>query len=242
MVLAMGTLLPTAAAAQERLWFDVNFGAAIPSDKDVSTTSTRTIFAEQATFAVDYSSPRGFMFDVGAGFMITPLFGVGVSVSSSKHSDFPVLNASIPHPVLFNRFGTDSAEGDTELERTETSVHIQAMFVPWQDDTNRLRIFGGPTYMRVETETVDDFNYTQTFTIVPPTNTIDITSYDINSCECNEWGFNVGADYSYFFNPNVGVGGVLRYTRVKVEPVDYSGPFDLNAGGVAFGAGLRVKF
>jgi hypothetical protein len=40
----------------------------------------------------------------------------------------------------------------------------------------------------------------------------------------------------------VGVGGILRFSRVKVEPVDYSGSFDMNAGGTAIGAGLRFKF
>ncbi len=242
MVLAMGVLLPTDAVAQERLWLDVNLGYAVPTDKDFSTHLTRTIFAEPADFDVDYSAPAGFIFDAGAGFMLMPKFGVGVSISQSRHKDFPVLSARIPHPFLFNQFGSDSAEGDTELERTETGVHIHAMFVAFEDDTNRFRVFGGPTWMRVKNDTVADFDYTQTFTSVPPSNDINITGYDIGECECSGWGFNVGADYSYFFTPNVGVGGVLRYTRAKVEPVDFSGQFELQAGGVAFGGGLRVKF
>ncbi len=239
MIVTMGVLLPTGAFAQERLWLDVNLGYATPTDKEYSTHLTRTIFAEPADFDVDYSSPAGFSFDAGAGFMLTPQLGVGVNISQSRHSDTPVLSARIPHPFLFNQHGSDTVEGDTELERTETGVHIQAMIVAFEDDTNRFRVFGGPTWMRVKNDSVADFEYTQT---LDPANTITITAYDITDCQCSGWGFNVGADYSYFFNPNVGVGGVLRYTRAKVEPIDFSGPFELTAGGAAFGGGLRVKF
>lgn len=238
----MSMLLPGAAVAQERLWADVNFGVAMPTDKDLTNSSTRAISSEQASFTADYFWPRGPVFDVGAGFMLTPQFGVGVSVSRSTHSDFPVLEATIPHPILFNRFGTGTAEGDTELKRTETALHLQAMFVAFETETQRVRIFGGPTYMKVKTETVADFVYSQTFTIVPVTNNVTITDYSINECECGGWGFNLGADYSYFFTPNVGVGGILRFSRVKVEPVDFSGAFDLTAGGTAIGGGLRLKF
>lgn len=242
LVLAMGMMLPKGAVAQERLWADVNFGVAIPTDKDFSTASTRTIFAEPADFSVDYSAPRGPSFDIGGGFMLTPQIGVGVSFSRSTHKDTPILHARIPHPFLFNNYGSATAEGDTELERTEQAVHIQAMFVAFESDTQRIRVFGGPTYMQVKNQTVENFIYTQTFTTVPASNTIAITNYDINECECSGWGFNIGADYSYFFTPNVGVGGIVRFSRVKVEPVDYSGAFELNAGGAAIGGGLRFKF
>lgn len=242
MMLALGMLVPTAAMAQERVWVDVNFGVAFPSDKDFSTHLTRTIFAEPADFDVDYSFPKGPEFDGGAGFMLTPQFGIGISASRSKHEDVPVLTARIPHPFIFNTYGSDSADGDTKLERTESALHIQAMFVAFESDNSRFRIFGGPTYMKVKNQTVGDFHYNQTFTLVPARNTIEITTYDINECECSGWGFHVGGDYSYFFSPNVGVGGIVRFTRVKVEPVDYSGAFDLNAGGVMVGGGLRIKF
>lgn len=241
-VLAMAALLPMNAAAQERLWFDVNFGVAFPTDKEFSTSSTRTIFAEPADFSVHYEARKGFIFDVGAGFMFTPQIGAGVSVSSSKHKGTPFLSARIPHPFLFDRHGSATAEGDTDLERTETSLHLQAMFVVYESDISRIRVFGGPTYIRVENETVENFIYTQQFTTVPPTNNITITDYSINACECTGWGFHVGGDYSYFFTPNVGVGGIARFSRAKVEPVDYSGAFDLDAGGFSVGGGLRVKF
>jgi hypothetical protein len=242
MLFSIGASLPTAAIAQERLWLDVNLGYAVPTDQDFSTHLTRTIADEPADFDVDYSAPAGVIFDAGAGFLLTPRFGVGVSISQSRHSDVPVLSARVPHPFLFNQFGSDTVEGDTELERTETGVHVQAVFVPFQGDTSRLRVFIGPTWMRVKNETVLDFDYTQAFTTAPPSNRIAITGYDISACECSGWGFNVGADYSYFFTPTIGVGGVLRYTRATVEPVDFSGPFELTAGGVAVGGGLRVKF
>jgi len=242
LVLAAAMMLPSGAAAQERLWFDVNFGVSMPTDKDFTTSSRYDIYAEPADFSVDYSAPRGPVFDIGGGFMVTPMFGVGVSFSRSTHEDTPFLSARIPHPFLSNAYGSATAEGDTELKRTEQAVHIQAMIVPFESDTQRFRVFGGPTYMQVKNQTVADFDWRQTFTTVPPSNTITIPSYEISECECSGWGFHVGADYSYFFTPNVGVGGILRYSRVNVEPVDYSGSFDLTAGGTAIGGGLRVKF
>jgi hypothetical protein len=174
--------------------------------------------------------------------MVTPKFGVGISVSRSSHKDFPVLSADIPHPVFADTYGSATADGDTKLERTETALHLQAMFVAMETDTQRVRIFAGPSRIQVKNQVVGDFHYDQTYTLNPPTNVVDNTSYDISECECSGWGFNIGADYSYFFSPTVGVGGVARFTRASVEPVDFSGQFDLAAGGFHIGAGLRVKF
>lgn len=241
LVVAMGAVASTDAMAQERLWLDVNLGAVAPTDKDYGSTSSQSVFGETATFAVDYKAKTGFMFDVGAGFLLTPQFGVGINVAQSRHKGAPTVSATIPHPFLTNRSATGSLTGE-DLERTDTAVNIQAMFVAWQDDSSRFRIFAGPTYMQVKNENVQTMDYRQTFTTAPPANTVVVNSYTTDECTCTGWGFNVGADYSYFFSPNVGVGGILRYTRANVEPADLNGTFELTAGGVAFGGGLRVKF
>jgi hypothetical protein len=60
------------------------------------------------------------------------------------------------------------------------------------------------------------------------------------------WGFNLGADVSYFVTRVVGMGGNLRYTRGATEIVDADllsdGPQKAEPGGLQMGGGVRFRF
>jgi hypothetical protein len=56
-------------------------------------------------------------------------------------------------------------------------------------------------------------------------------------------GFNIGADLTYRFANNVGIGAILRYAAatVTLEP-DGGESSDVKVGGFQFGGGLRIRF
>ena len=55
-------------------------------------------------------------------------------------------------------------------------------------------------------------------------------------------GYNVGAEATYKFTPNVGAAALLRFTRASAE-LDFGGqPVTMNVGDLQFGGGLRLRF
>ena len=251
-VVALGILMSARAEAQpsfERGWIDVNFGVAVAAEKAFSMNATGELYAEPADFGADYALPRGAAFDFGGGFMITPVFGVGVSFSGTAHEEVADLSARIPHPILANRYATDTALTDEVLQRIEGGVNLQAMLVAAQSDRFRFRVFGGPTYFRVQQDAVTDIRFNQVFLTFPPANAIEITEFDSERIEGTGWGFHAGADASVFFNRIVGVGGFAKFSRGSVDlentlatAVGLDDVVSVKAGGFQVGGGLRLKF
>jgi hypothetical protein len=55
-------------------------------------------------------------------------------------------------------------------------------------------------------------------------------------------GFNAGADVRWMFTRNIGVGGLVRFTRAKVDLEIDGRTVQVDAGGAQAGAGLRLAF
>jgi opacity protein-like surface antigen len=243
------TLASPAQPTFERGWIDVNFGIAMAAEDAFSMRASGEIFSETAEARVDYRLPRGAAFDFGGGVMITPVIGVGMSFSGTAHEDSATISARIPHPALFNTYATDESETDLLLQRVEGAVHLQAMVVAAQTPRFRLRMFGGPSYFRVEQDAVTDFHFDQVALVIPRVNEIEIDSFTHDRIETTGWGFHAGADASVFFTRVVGVGGFARFSRgsVSLENTLASilGADDVvsvKAGGFQVGGGLRLKF
>lgn len=243
------TGVPSYAQSFERGWIDVNFGVAIAAEDSFRMQGVGTLFEEDATFGADYNLPRGAAFDFGGGVMITPMIGVGVSFSGTAHEDVAELDARIPHPILANVYGSDVAETDEKLMRTEGGVNLQAMIVPLQTERLRVRFFGGPTYFRVTQDAVTDITYNQVFVILGAVNNITINGFDSREIEGNGWGFHGGGDVSVFFNRIIGVGGFAKFSRGNVDLENTMAlssrdddPIEVKAGGFQVGGGLRLKF
>lgn len=249
---AVFSIMITSAAAQvpssfERGWVDINLGMATAAEKSLNVTTTRTIALESGTFASTYSFPRGAEFDFGGGVMITPMIGAGISVTGTADEDSADLFARVPHPLRFNAFGEDTTFTQDKLQRTEGTIHLQAMFVvPTGSDRLRVRAFGGPSYVRLKMDAISGIHYDQQFQILGTGNIVNITTYDTVEVEHTTWGFHVGGDVSYFFTRVFGLGAVARYSQGSVEIDDVEvlreKPFKVKTGGFQLGGGLRLKF
>jgi hypothetical protein len=181
--------------------------------------------------------------------MITPVFGVGVSFSRTAHEDVATLSARVPHPIFANAYATDEAPTDEVMQRVEGGVNLQAMVVAAQNERFRFRVFGGPTYFRVEQDAVTAIRYDQEFLFLQPVNAIEITQFDSARIEGTGWGFLAGADASVFFNRIIGVGGFAKFSRGNVDlentlatAIGDDDLVSVKAGGFQVGGGLRLKF
>jgi hypothetical protein len=237
--------VPEPADSFERVWIDVNLGVAIAAEKTFAIEYSDTIFRETRTFRASYENPTGASFDFGGGVMFTPEIGAGVSFSGTAHRGTPELYVSVPHPNFFNSAASDTSEADREFERVEGGINIQLMGVAKLGDRARLRVFGGPTYFRVQQDLVSDIRYAQVFGIFTRANEVAIADYEyVEKVEGTGWGFHVGADVSVFFTRVVGIGGFARYSQGKVDVTQPAtlDSVELKAGGWQTGGGLRLKF
>lgn len=229
----------------ERGWIDVNFGVALAAEKEFAIEVSGPLFRETRTFRMGYENPTGASFDFGGGVMITPEFGVGVSFAGTAHQSPVDLFVSVPHPFAFNANATDSEATDRQFQRAEGSVNIQLVGAAQLSDRVRARVFGGPTYFRVQQDLVSNVRYAQVFGVFTRVNEVEITSYEYDEkVEATGWGFHVGGDVSFFFNRVVGIGGFARYSqgRVDIEEPIVGDVIELKTGGFQAGGGLRLKF
>lgn len=175
--------------------------------------------------------------------MVAPRIGVGFNFGRQTSQDIAGLGISIPHPVFSNRSAVDGTTTDKDLERVERAVHLQGMLVLADSPTFRIRAFGGPTSFHVRQDTVSDIAYLQVFTLLGG-NAVEITDYDTEKSLASAWGFNVGADATYFVAPQIGVGGFVRFSRATVNLSDLDGNIisPIEVGGTQVGVGLRVRF
>lgn len=231
-----------------RVWIEVNFGVAFPHESTLTTSGSYDYFDEVATETASYDFSRGAEFDFGGGVMITPSFGLGVAFAGTAHKDPVGLSANIPHPLYPDAYASDSSETNDELKRTEGSINMLAVYQKDIDDHSRFRIFGGPTYFRLKADAVTEVLWDQQFGIFTRNNVVSITGYRGREVEETGWGFNVGADYSYFLTRVFGLGFMGRYNLGQVtfreDPaaVIPSGDVDVKVGGFQFGGGLRLRF
>ncbi len=194
--------------------------------------------AEDGSFATNYSVESGPAFTVSAGAHLTRQLAVGVGVSRFSHSTPTSFTASVPHPFFFDRDRALTSDIGG-LSREELAVHVQARFVMPVSRRVQAMVFGGPSFFQVKQDIVNDFTYTDNYPFDTATFATSVTS----SVSESAVGFNVGADVSYFFTPQLGLGGTVQLVGANVDmPSAGSGTIEVSAGKFQAGAGLRLRF
>jgi hypothetical protein len=152
-VIALSFAVPAASQTwNERGFISVN-GAYQPTANDFSDRFEFEKDLETGTTEVDYPVKGGVVFDGGGGVRLWKGLGAGVAVSYFTHNDAAATSTRSPHPFFLNQFREVS--GDTRsLSRTETAVHVQAMYFWHPAGPLRLVLSGGPTFFSVEQELV----------------------------------------------------------------------------------------
>jgi hypothetical protein len=236
MVLACAT--PASAQSwSERVLISFN-GAYQPATHDFSDRFEFERDLETGSTQTDYPIKGGFTFDGGAGYRLWKNLGAGVAFSYFTRNDVGHATSSVPHPLFFNQPRTITGDAP-HVTRTERAVHVQAMYLWKSSGALRLAISGGPSFFTVEQDFVSDVTVSQTY----PFDTATFGSATTTRAKASKAAFNVGADVMWMFAPNIGVGGIVRFSTASVD-LDAPGgrTVSVDAGGGYAGGGVRLIF
>jgi hypothetical protein len=221
----------------ERVHLSVN-GAFQPTTNDFSDRFTFDQYLETGSTDVDYRVESGFVFDAGGGVRLFGNFAAGAAVSYFSKSGSAATTSRFPHPFFFEQPRTVTGDA-TNLTRTETAIHVQAMYLVNPGGRLRMIFSGGPTFLNVEQDIVNEIEIDDTFPFDEP----EFVAARSEKAKGSKTTFIVGADVLFMLAPKFGVGGLVRYSR---GTVDLDGPggrtISVDAGGVYAGGGIRILF
>jgi opacity protein-like surface antigen len=223
----------------DRIYVSIN-GTYQTAGDDFTETATFTENAENGSFSSDYDVKPGPALNISAGATIWRSLGVGVGVTRYSKATPIAFSASVPHPFFFNRARSVTADISSN-KREELAVHVQARAVFTPSRRIQALIFAGPSFFKVKQGIVNDFEITESYPFDSATFSRGIST----EVDESKVGFNVGADVGYFFTRQVGVGGSVQWAGTTIEvPASGTGTgtFEIKAGGVQAGGGLRFRF
>ncbi|MGE0811829.1 MAG: outer membrane beta-barrel protein [Vicinamibacterales bacterium] len=197
-----------------------------------------SVFRESATWRNAVDVDGGVGLDAGVFARLWRSLGAGVSLTSVSRSGKGAVSASYPHPFFFGRMRSAEAEA-SGLDRTETGVHVSLAYLVPTSGRVRVTIFGGPSFYSVEQTVVADLAVTEAY----PYDTVSVAPAGTTDVSKSVTGAHVGADVSWYFSRRFGAGALLRYATASTQAsVNGGSDFDLKAGGVQVGLGLRFRF
>jgi hypothetical protein len=241
---AIAAVSAAPAGAQVRLpsdaWFiDVNFGMQ-PGSRTFSEIATPVIYDETAsvTTAHDVEGLKA-LIDIGGGVRFGGNLGAGAAYVRFDGSDAGETTARVPHPVQFNQPRTAVFNAEA-LQHLESAMHFFALWDVSPSPRLGVALFGGPSLVRVTQDTVNGIVLGAE---EPPFARAAIASVAIAERTDTGFGFNLGGDVAYFMTPAIGVGVTIRYVKASVDLGPAGSALNgLDAGGVQFGFGARLRF
>jgi hypothetical protein len=238
------TAFASQASAQALPWegrgfLNVNFGLQVIAEDVATTTTSFELYDEtgKLTTAQSIDSQAPF-FDIGGGFRVAGNFGVGFSYSRLSATGAAEVTAQVPSPVYYDQPRTATATAN-DLEHVESGYHFQALWMLPITDKFDIVISGGPSLFSLKQGAVTSPQITE---VGSPYSSVNMTVSQTTTTG-NQIGFNVGADMTFRFANNVGVGAMIRYAAATVSLTSDGGDTsDVKVGGFQFGGGLRIRF
>ncbi len=227
---------PAAAKSGPRIFISGDGGYQVTSSGFTSQV-TFPLYAETGTFTATVPDAGGAIVAVRGGFRLFRSFAIGAGVTGFWSTRPAEVTASLPHPFYFNRPRSgDGAAAD--LKRDETMVAIEASWIVRLSPRMELQLFGGPAFFSVKADMPTNVRFTESY----PYDTASVSGVETTNASDSAAGFTVGADVAYMFNPSVGVGGHLRFSRASASLASGSAATAVDLGGVQAGGGLRFRF
>ncbi len=220
-----------ASTATDRAIISVN-ASYLAASHAFDDTRTFDLFAEQGSFTTDYAVAARVGVDAGGFVRVWRHLAAGVAFTSHTDDRDLAIEGRVPHPLLFNQ--PRAIAGTAPGTREETAVHLQVAAVVPIGKRMQVIAFGGPSFFTVKQSVVTGITYTDSY----PYDEATFSGADVDTEEEKKTGFNVGADVGYYFTRNVGVGGVIRFSRTTVT----FSLGDVDAGGAMVGGGVRLRF
>lgn len=210
-----------------------------PGTHDFTDAREFSYNREPAASTAGYAIERGAGIDAGVFVRLWRHLGAGASVSSVVRTSDANISARYPHPFFFNQARTASTSvGD--LDRSELGVHLSAAWLLASTGRFGGVLYAGPTFFSITQDAVETLTVTETYpydtvTIAPGGSPTELSERAV--------GFHAAADVTWFFSRRIGVGAMARYaTAKKAVAIGTGKSFDLEAGGLQTGLGLRIRF
>jgi len=205
----------------------VNIGIGIqPHTRTVTATDSFPLFDETATITSVQEIRNGALFEVGGGYHVSPRFAVGAGFSTFGRAGTGTITASIPDPIFFDRPAIDAANV-SDLEHKERSLHLQAIYVAPVSPKVHVAVSAGPSFIFVSqdfgTATVGSQGFAPTHKTETGT----------------AFGFNVGAQITYLFRPQYGLGFFVGYDGGSLDLPSSAG---MHVGGFRTGLAFQTRF
>jgi hypothetical protein len=215
----------------------VNIGAQ-PNSSTFTTTQTVPVYQQTATVASSYGVPNGIFFDGDVTLRVSGGFGVDVGASAFNRSQTASTSGQIPHPLIGGRLRPLSGTSP-QMERNEIAGHVDAAYVMSSGRVDVV-VAGGAAFFTVS----QDLAESVTFAESPTFDTVSFTGVVVSKAMATALGFDAGVDVGFKLSKNVGVGGVVRYSRASMTfpLVNSASGAHADAGGTHAGAGVRFYF
>jgi hypothetical protein len=194
-------------------------------------------FAEPAVVNSSFRFASAPSIDIGGAYHVRPQWSIGVQLTRLGKSGNDAVSAQVPHPFVFNRLRAVS--GDAALDRTETGVHLQAVwtrpvFRRWTGSLS-----AGPSWIHVGQDIVQDVSVTQAY----PYDTATFAGAVAARRSATRVGVNLGAAADYEATRRVAVRVSLAFTHASVPlAAGDSHTVHVSAGGARLGGGVLFRF
>lgn len=235
------------AQAQTGTWADrgyLNIGFGVESgSSSLTDTQNITIYEEAGTITSSTTWTSGSLIDAGFGVRVWRNMTVGLAYHQEENDTDSTLTGSIPSPVFFNR--PRQINQEVILERKEKAVHLVLGWVVPINEKFDVIVSGGPSFFRLEQDSVEPFDTTDIAESGSPFTTV-VLDVDVGTRKKSLAGYNVGVDATYIFWSNddirIGGGGFVRFTQASGDVQLLSTEQSTDVGGVQFGFGARIRF
>jgi hypothetical protein len=224
------------AQARNRVFVSVN-AVAQPAKNPFTDRFDFDVNRETGTTDVDYPGAGGTVVDGSVAIQFWRGLGAGVGVSHFTGDQTGTTSSRVPHPFFFGM--PREIAGDVGITRTERAIHTHAVFRFVVHAPFEVTVFAGPSFVRVEQDVVSNVEYDESF----PFDTASFRGARTASFSGSAIGINAGVDLAWMFSRHVGVGGLARVARARIDmdfPAGRTKPLD--AGGFTAGGGLRIAF
>lgn len=240
-VLSVLTLLCAASAsAQERFRISANAGQQTTATT-VTHQQTFNRYFEQGSFTFERGVPKAPIYDLGVAVRIWRGLHAGAAVSMFDKTGTGAVTARVPHPLQFNKQRTTT--GDiADAKRREIGQHITfGWAIPAAGGLDFL-LFGGPSIFAAEQLFVTSLNLSLDKEVFP-FDELAFPGAQTETLRENVLGYNAGADMTWRFARNIGVGLLVRYSSgTKAFEPTGTPDVDVTVGGLHAAGGLRLAF
>jgi hypothetical protein len=218
----------SATVPNKNLFIDVNGGYQAASH-DINVSASPIIYDEPAQIATTEKVKGGGLFDIAVGYRVWRDLAISLGFTSTSSSSDAQTTATIPNPIFFDQPVTRNLTA-SGLKHKERTINLDVVWT-WPISGNQdAAVSLGPSFIRVTQDVVANVSV--------PAGTQDATAL-VETQSKTAVGFNIGGDYTYLFNHNVGIGAMARFVIGKA---DLTSVPSLTVGGFQIGGGVRLRF